>query len=72
MAWLSGCGNDVGVQHLLNALNSGEVDNMIQEKCDKPVENLLRRITSVIPAAQIILTGYYPFFSKETRNDFVL
>jgi hypothetical protein len=69
---ISGCGNDVGVQNLLNALNSGEVDNMTQEKCGKPVENLLHRITSAFPAAQAIVTGYYPFFSEETRNDFVL
>jgi lysophospholipase L1-like esterase len=69
---ISGCGNDVGVQNLLNALNSGEVDNMTQEKCGKPVENLLRRITTAFPAAQVIVTGYYPFFSDETRNDFVL
>jgi lysophospholipase L1-like esterase len=58
---ISGCGNDVGVQNLLNALNSGEVDNMTQEKCGKPVENLLRRITTAFPAAQVIVTGYYPF-----------
>lgn len=69
---ISGCGNDVGLQNLLNALNSGEVDNMTEEKCGKPVENLLRRITSAFPAAQVIVTGYYPFFSEETRNDFVL
>jgi lysophospholipase L1-like esterase len=69
---ISGCGNDVGLQNLLNALNSGRVDNMTQEKCGKPVENLLRRITSAFPAAQVIVTGYYPFFSEETRNDFVL
>jgi hypothetical protein len=35
-------------------------------------ENLLRRITTAFPAAQVIVTGYYPFFSDETRNDFVL
>ena len=29
---LSGCGNDVGVQNLLNASNVGEVDEMIQAK----------------------------------------
>jgi lysophospholipase L1-like esterase len=29
---ISGCGNDVGVQNLLNALNSGEVDNMTQKE----------------------------------------
>lgn len=69
---VSGCGNDVGVQNLLNALNSGEVDNMTQEKCGKPVEKLLRRITTAFPSAHVIVTGYYPFFSEETRNDFVL
>jgi hypothetical protein len=51
---ISGCGNDVGVQNLLSALNSGEVDNMTQEKCGKPVENLLRRITTAFPSAQVI------------------
>ena len=69
---VSGCGNDVGVQNLLNALNSREVDNMTEEKCGKPVEKLLRRITTAFPTAHIIVTGYYPFFSEETRNDFVL
>lgn len=69
---ISGCGNDVGLQNLLNASNSGKVDDMTQEKCGKPVENLLRRITTAFPTAQVIVTGYYPFFSEETRNDFVL
>ena len=69
---VSGCGNDVGVQNLLNALNSREVDNMTEEKCGKPVEKLLRRITTAFPTAHVIVTGYYPFFSEETRNDFVL
>jgi lysophospholipase L1-like esterase len=69
---ISGCGNDVGVQNLLNALNSSEVDNMTEGKCGKPVEKLLRRITTAFPSAQVIVTGYYPFFSEETRNDFVL
>jgi lysophospholipase L1-like esterase len=69
---VSGCGNDVGVQNLLNAENTGAVDDMTEAKCGKPVENLLRRITTVFPAAQVILTGYYPFFSNETRNDFVV
>lgn len=69
---ISGCGNDVGLQNLLNALNSSKVDDMTQEKCGKPVEDLLRRITTAFPAAQVIVTGYYPFFSEETRNDFVL
>jgi lysophospholipase L1-like esterase len=69
---LSGCGNDVGVQNLLNASNVGEVDEMIQAKCGLPMENLLRRIVRTFPSAQVIVTGYYPFFSEQTRNDFVL
>ena len=69
---VSGCGNDVGVQNLLNASNVGEVDDMTEAKCGKPVENLLRRIANAFPSARIILTSYYPFFSSETRNDFVV
>jgi len=69
---VSGCGNDVGVQNLLNASNSGAVDEMTRTKCGKPVEDLLRRITTTFPAAQVVVTGYYPFFSEETRNDFVV
>lgn len=69
---VSGCGNDVGLQNLLNASKTSEVDEMAVSKCGKPVENLLRRIATAFPAAQVILTGYYPFFSEETRNDFVV
>ncbi len=69
---VSGCGNDVGLQNLLNASNTGEVDDMTNAKCGRPVENLLRRIANAFPAAQIIVAGYYPFFSTETRNDFVV
>jgi lysophospholipase L1-like esterase len=69
---LSGCGNDVGVQNLLNSSKIEEVDDMTRAKCGTPVEKLLRRITAVFPSAQIIVTGYYPFFSGETRNDFVV
>jgi lysophospholipase L1-like esterase len=69
---VSGCGNDVGVQNLLNASNTGQVDEMTDAKCGKPVENLLRRIANAFPAAQIIVAGYYPFFSADTRNDFVV
>ena len=69
---LSGCGNDVGVQRLLNASSVGEVDEMIQAKCGTPMENLLGRIARTFPSAHVIVTGYYPFFSEQTRNDFVL
>ena len=69
---VSGCGNDVGLQNLLNASKIEEVDDITKAKCGTPIESLLRRIASVFPAAQIIVTGYYPFFSDQTRNDFVV
>src|SRR2546430_4815445 len=69
---LSGCGNDVGVQNLLNASSSEEVDRLTEQKCGPPVEKLLRKIEASFPAAQLIVAGYYPFFSEQTRNDFIL
>jgi hypothetical protein len=69
---VSGCGNDVGLQNLLNASKIEEVDDMTRAKCGPPMESLLRRIASSFPTAQIIITGYYPFFSDQTRNDFVV
>jgi len=69
---LSGCGNDVGLLNLLNADNRTEVDKMTQSKCGKPVENLLQRVLTSFPNAYVVVTGYYPFFSESTRNDFIV
>ena len=69
---LSGCGNDVGVQNLLNASGNEDVDRMTEAKCASPVVKLLRRLTATFPAARVIVAGYYPFFSEQTRNDFVM
>src|SRR5438105_2841213 len=69
---LSGCGNDVGVQNLLNASGSEEVDRMTEAKCTSPMEKLLRKVIKSFPAAEVIVTGYYPFFSEQTRNDFIM
>jgi lysophospholipase L1-like esterase len=69
---LSGCGNDVGFQTMLNASTIEEVADMTREKCGGPMEELLRRITTSFPAAEIIVIGYYPFFSEHTRNDFLV
>lgn len=72
MVLLSGCGNDVGVQQLLDADNVGKIDELTEAKCGKPVEQLLRRIATVFPSAQVIVTGYYPLFSQQTKNDFIM
>ena len=69
---LSGCGNDVGIQNLLNASGTAEINNLTREKCGAPMERLLRRITASFPSAVIIVSGYYPFFSESSRNDFIL
>jgi len=40
---ISACGNDVGVQNLLNASGSEEIDRMTRAKCGTPMEKLLRK-----------------------------
>jgi lysophospholipase L1-like esterase len=69
---LSGCGNDVDAQNLLNEASSAEIHRLTEEKCTAPMAGLLRRITRSFPSATVVVTGYYPFFSEQTRNDFVL
>ena len=69
---VSGCANDVGTQNLLNATATEQIEEMTKAKCGLPMEKLLRRITTSFPAARVIVTGYYPFFSEKTRNDFIL
>ena len=55
---MSACNN------ILKARALEEVDHMIDVKCGLPVENLLRRIATSFPVAQVIITGYYPSFSE--------
>ena len=69
---LSGCGSDVGAQNLLSASGSEEIYRLTEAKCSSPMERLLRRITTSFPSAEVIVTGYYPFFSEQTRNDFIM
>jgi hypothetical protein len=69
---VSGCANDVGLQNLLNATATEQIDEITEAKCGPPMEKLLRRVTTSFPAARVIVTGYYPFFSEKTRNDFIL
>jgi lysophospholipase L1-like esterase len=69
---ISGCGNDVGLQNLMNASSSEEIDRMTAAKCGPPVQRLLHKVLTSFPVAQVIIIGYYPFFSEKTRNDFVL
>ena len=68
---ISGCGNDVGTQSFLNAESSEALHRMTEQKCEPLMETLLRKVTSSFPNAQVIVVGYYPFFSENTPNDFV-
>jgi lysophospholipase L1-like esterase len=68
---LSGCGNDVGTTNFLNAANSEELNRMTEQKCRPLMENLLRKVTNAFQSAQVIVIGYYPFFSATTPNNFV-
>jgi lysophospholipase L1-like esterase len=69
---VSGCANDVGTQNLLSATATEQIEEITKAKCGLAMEKLLRRITTSFPAARVIVTGYYPFFSEKTRNDFIL
>jgi len=69
---VTGCVNDIGGQNLLNASTSDEIVHLTEAKCGAPMQSLLQKITSSFPNADVIVTGYYLFFSEKTRNDFVL
>jgi lysophospholipase L1-like esterase len=68
---VNGCGNDVGTENFLNAENAEELNRMTEQKCRPLMESLLRKITTSFPVAQVIVVGYYPFFSENTPNDSV-
>src|SRR4030095_1169129 len=65
---VNGCGNDVGTENFLNAENAEELNRMTEQKCRPLMESLLRKITTSFPVAQVIVVGYYPFFSENTPN----
>src|SRR5207244_12087472 len=69
---LSGCGNDVNVQNLLNASGTTEINSLTAEKCGTQMERLLRRITTSFPTAVVIAGGFYPFFPEQTRTYSIL
>jgi lysophospholipase L1-like esterase len=69
---VSGCANDVGTQNLLSATATEQIEEITKAKCGLPMQKLVRKITTSFPAARVIVTGYYPFFSEKTRNDFIL
>ena len=69
---VSGCVNDIGLQNLLNASGSKEITQLTEAKCGAPMHSLLQKIMTSFPNADVIVTGYYLFFSEKTRDDFVL
>ena len=69
---VTGCVNDIGLQNLMNASGSNEITHLTEAKCGAPMHSLLQKITTSFPNADVIITGYYLFFSEKTRDDFVL
>src|SRR5262245_19968496 len=67
---VDGCINDLDSRRLLNAANTPDsIRELAQAKCGGPVEALLSRITTLFPAAHVVITGYYPIITENTAND---
>ncbi|HYW71105.1 MAG TPA: SGNH/GDSL hydrolase family protein [Pyrinomonadaceae bacterium] len=67
---VNGCINDLDSRRLLNAANTPEdIRELAQAKCGAPVEALLTRITTVFPAAHVVIIGYYPILTEKSAND---
>jgi hypothetical protein len=66
----NGCINDVDSRQLLNAANTPDhIYELAQAKCGPPMEALLNRITTLFPAAHVVVFGYYPIITENTAND---
>jgi lysophospholipase L1-like esterase len=68
---ISGCANDVGTENFLNAESSEQLHRTTEQKCKQLMEQLLHKVTGAFPVAQVVVVGYYPFFSERTPKDFV-
>ena len=67
---VNGCINDLDSRRLLNAANTPDnIRELAQAKCGEPVEALLTRITTVFPAAHVVIIGYYPILTENSAND---
>lgn len=67
---VNGCINDLDSRRLLNAANTPDnIRQLAQAKCGEPVEALLTRITTVFPAAHVVIIGYYPILTENSAND---
>ena len=67
---VDGCINDVGVSNLLNAAASLEsLRPRIDARCGGSMTELLRRIVTGFPNAQVLVTGYYRSISSQTDDN---
>ena len=65
---VSGGINDVGVETIINSDTPGEKIQQKTEHIEYSMKDLLKKILLKSPNAKIIVTGYYPIFSKDTDN----
>lgn len=67
---VNGCINDLDSNRLLNAANTPDIiRELAQARCGEPMEALLSRITTVFPAAHVVIIGYYPILTEKSAND---
>ena len=67
---VNGCINDLDSNRLLNAANTPDnIRELAQARCGEPVEALLSRITTIFPAAHVVIIGYYPILTEKSAND---
>jgi lysophospholipase L1-like esterase len=64
---LDGCGNDVGLEHILSSTDNTElISERVELYCRDEMARLLLRVRALAPQAPIVVTGYFPFVSGES------
>jgi lysophospholipase L1-like esterase len=66
---VDGCINDVSADMIIDAMTTEvKIRAASEKRCAEPMEALLRKITGAFPRAWVVVTGYYPIFSEETKR----
>ncbi len=64
---LDGCANDVGLNNILSGgITPEELADMTRMFCGAPMIELLEQVIDTTPAAQVVVTGYFPVLSSDS------
>lgn len=63
---LDGGINDIGVEAIVNPLENGELQNLIQQHCMADMKVLLKTVTQRFANAKIVVTGYFAIVSDDS------